>query len=66
MPKVWCATIECENNKNNRCTAKEICLSDGHIHTVHQGFKQVWFCRKYNTSNEAKELKDKLDALKGE
>ena len=66
MAKVWCAAIECENNKNNQCKAAEINLSEGHIHTVHQGLKQVWECRNYNMSKEAKELKALLDAPKGE
>ena len=56
MAKVWCAAIECEHNKNNRCTAKEINLSEGRVHTVHEGVKQVWGCRMYNMSNESKEL----------
>jgi hypothetical protein len=61
MTKVWCATIECEHNKNNRCAASEINLSDGHIHTVHQGFKQVWECRTYNMSKESKQLEDRIN-----
>lgn len=66
MPKVWCAAIECENNKDNRCKAAEINLSEGHINTVHQGFKQVWECRNYSMGEEAKQLKALLDAAKGE
>ena len=60
MAKVWCAAIECVNNKNNQCKAAEINLSDGHIHTVYQGFKQVWECRNYNISEESKQLQDKI------
>lgn len=60
MPKVWCAAIECANNKNNRCTAAEINLSAGHIHTVHQGFKQVWECKLYNMSQESKQIEEKI------
>lgn len=60
MARVWCAAIECANNKNNRCTASEINLAEGHIHTVHQGFKQVWECRTYNMSKESKQLEDKI------
>ena len=60
MPKVWCAAIECENNKNNQCKAAEINLSEGHIHTVHQGFKQVWECKTYNMSKESKQIEDRI------
>jgi hypothetical protein len=60
MAKVWCATIECPNNKNNRCTAKEINISDGHIHTVHQGFKQVWECRTHTISQESKQFEERI------
>ena len=60
MAKVWCAAIECANNKNNLCKAAEINLSDGHIHTVHQGYKQIWECKAYNMSERSKQLEDAL------
>ena len=63
MAKVWCAAIECANNKNNRCTAAEINLAEGHIHTVHQGCKQVWECRTYNMSEQAKKIDDVIKAF---
>lgn len=56
MAKVWCATIECKYNKKNQCKAKEINISDGHIHTVHQGYKQIWVCRNFTISESAMEL----------
>ena len=65
MAKVWCAAIECANNKNNKCKAAEIFLSEGHIHTVHQGCKQVWECRNYNMSNESKEFLAKIKEAMG-
>ncbi len=57
MAKVWCAAIECKYNKNNQCRAKEINLSDGHVHTVNQGYMQYWKCQSFEESNEAKEIK---------
>lgn len=57
MTKVWCATIECKHNKNNRCRAKEINLSDGHVHTIHQGYMQYWKCRSFEESKATKEIK---------
>lgn len=61
MPKVWCAAIECTNNKNNQCKAAEINLSEGHIHTVYQGFKQMWECRSYNQSERSKKMEKLID-----
>lgn len=58
MAKVWCAQIECEHNKGNRCRATEINLSVGNLHTIHQGFEQVWYCRSYQMSDEAKRQYD--------
>lgn len=69
MPKVWCAEIECKYHKNNKCTAKEINLSAGHIHTVHQGFIHHWTCRMFEPSEDAKELfemcKEYFDGIQG-
>lgn len=56
MSKVYCASIDCEYNHRNRCTAKSINLSDGHIHTVHQGFKHIHKCRTYEKSQRCKDI----------
>lgn len=55
MAKVWCAEIDCEHNKNNQCKAKEINLSAGYMHTVHEGFRQVWTCRTFQMDERDKE-----------
>lgn len=60
MPKVWCAEIECKHNKNNLCRQKEINLSDGYIHTTHQGYLRVWCCKNYELSEEFKKLMEEL------
>lgn len=57
MTKVYCACIECENNKRNICKAKTINLSAGNIATVYQGRKNIWECRMFNLSEEAKTFK---------
>ena len=57
MPKVWCATLECKHNRGNQCRAKSINLSDGHIHTVHQGFKHIHECCTYENSEQWETLK---------
>lgn len=56
MPKVWCASIECKHNKKNQCRAKEINLSDGHVHTIHQGFLHIWKCRAFEESQKVKQM----------
>ena len=56
-PKVWCAEILCEHNKNNQCKANEINLSAGNIHTVNEGCRQIWTCRAFAMRDDAKKLK---------
>ena len=56
MPKVMCAAIECEFCNENECIAEEINLSHGNINTVHEGRKDVWTCRMFQMSDEAKEI----------
>ena len=63
MAKVWCAAIECKHNKGNQCRAKEINLSNGHIHTVHEGCKRVWGCRTFAESDEFKILYNSFNEL---
>lgn len=62
MPRVWCAAIECEHNKGNQCLADEINLSNGHVHTYHQGFMEYWKCRTYTESEEFAKLRGIFDA----
>lgn len=61
MPKVYCAAGMCKHNEENLCKAKEINLSEGHVHTVHQGYKQVWTCRMFEMSEDAKRM---LEAIR--
>lgn len=65
MATVYCAAIECRHNKDNRCKAKSINLSEGHIHTVHQGFKQVWTCRAFEMSDFAKRIEAEYAKITG-
>lgn len=65
MPKVCCATLECKHNKDYKCRASSISLSDGHIHTVHQGYKHIHECRTYEKSESAKALEKELQGYFG-
>lgn len=60
MSKVNCASIDCEYNHDNKCTAKEIQLNDGHIHTIHQGFMHIHECKTYKKSQYCKEIEQAL------
>lgn len=62
MSKIYCASIECRHNKKNVCKAKEINLSDEHIHTKYQGFKHFHFCKTYEMSKEAVEFEEAIKA----
>lgn len=63
MPKLVCAAIECRFNKDNLCKSGTVRLSDGHIHTVHQGYKQIWECKTYEISSEAKQISEELKSF---
>ena len=63
MPKVWCAEIECVHCKENVCTAGEINLSAGHIHTKYQGRVHHWVCRTYEMSEDAARLLESIKAF---
>lgn len=60
MPKVYCAEIECEYYSEKGCKAKEINVSAGRIHTIHQGFARHWVCRTFKMSKEAEEISELL------
>ena len=63
MPKVWCAEITCKHNQDNLCKAKKVNLSAGQMHTVHEGIRQVWTCRMFEMSDEAKKLKEIVESF---
>lgn len=58
--KVICATLECKHNEDGLCTAKQIRLSDGHVHTVFQGFKQIWECKSFEMDKMCEKILKKL------
>lgn len=59
-PRIVCAETECEYFSVDGCTAEEINLTAGHMHTVHEGYRHVWTCRTFSPSPEAKEIFDML------
>ena len=65
MPTVYCASIECKRNNKNKCTAKVLTLNESHLHTVWNGVEQVWRCKQFEMSEEAKRMKAEMEWLIG-
>lgn len=65
MPVVKCAAIECKYNKNSVCKAEKISLSSGRVHTVWNGVEDVWRCRRFELSEDAKRVKELLAKIIG-
>lgn len=65
MPTVYCAAIECKHNKDNKCKAKSICLSEGLVHTVWNGVEQIWRCKEFEMSEDAKRMQEELAQIMG-
>ena len=65
MATVYCAAIECKHNKGNRCKARKIRLSEGHVHTVWNGVEQVWRCKEFEMSYEAKRMEAEIMKIMG-
>lgn len=61
MAKVWCAEITCKHNHDNVCKAKEINLSAGLVHTVHEGAMDIWKCCTYAESEESRQIREALE-----
>lgn len=60
MAKVICAEPECEFYNKDGCTAEEVNLTAGRVHTMHQGYMRVWECRMFKQSEEARALFEML------
>ena len=66
MPRVNCATIECEFNDEGKCKAKSIILSDHSIMTVWEGRQQYQRCKTFQKSQEMIDLEQRFGQwLKG-
>lgn len=68
LPKVVCAEVECAFYSEDGCTAKEINLTAGHMHTKWEGYRHVWTCRTFEPSplvqNMFNQLKSYFDKMK--
>jgi hypothetical protein len=67
MTKITCACFDCKYcDDNAQCTAKEIKLTYGNIATVWEGRQDVWWCKFFEMSEEAKDCYKRIaDIFKG-
>lgn len=68
MTEIICTCFDCKFcNDNAKCTAKEIKLTAGNIATVWEGRQDVWWCKSFEMSDEAKEIIERMGLImKGE
>ena len=66
MTKVWCPSVECVHNKNQRCTEKELKFKYRNMLTVNDGRQDMWVCGSYELSEESQEIMKRLQGLMGE
>jgi hypothetical protein len=56
VTEITCACFDCKFcDDNAKCTAKEIKITFGNIATVWEGRQDVWWCKSFEMSEEAKE-----------
>ena len=61
MPKITCTCFDCKYCDDDcQCTAEEIKLTNGNIATVWEGRRDVWWCRSFEMSEEAKAIHEKV------
>lgn len=63
MTKVYCPCLECVNNKDQRCKAKEVSLTWRSLATVNEGRQEVWVCKQYQVSEEMQVIEEQFKAL---
>ena len=63
--KIYCAAIDCEyyRDKDGRCMAKEICLSDHSVMTAWNERQRFQKCKTYQKSQQAIELEEKFKPI---
>lgn len=64
MTKITCACFDCKYcSPNAECTAEEIKLTSGNIATVWEGGQDVWWCKSFEMSEEAKEFAERMKKI---
>lgn len=56
MTRVECAAIECKYNNDCICTRESINLSNHQMHTVYEGVQNLWRCKQFEKSDEARRI----------
>lgn len=64
MTKITCACFDCKYcSENAECMAEEIKLTSGNIATVWEGRQDVWWCKSFEMSEEAKDFVKRIKEL---
>ena len=64
---ITCANINCKyNGYAGHCTCNEPMFSWGHIHTVNDGFVDIWECKSFEEQQNTKSAAFIRNNLKGE
>jgi hypothetical protein len=68
MTKITCTCFDCKYcSPTAECEAKEIKLTSGNIATLWEGRQDVWWCKSFEMSEEAKEIIETMKKiLKGD
>lgn len=66
MTKITCTCFDCKYcNQNAECEAKEIKLTSGNIATLWEGRQDVWWCKSFEMSEEAKKTYKRIREIFG-
>lgn len=60
MSKIICPCVECIHNDNSVCNADNVELKWRNMATVNEGRIDMWICKKYESSDYAKKIKEDI------
>lgn len=61
MTQITCACFDCKFcDENAQCIATEIKITSGNISTMWEGRQDVWWCKSFEKSDEAKAYEQKV------
>ena len=66
MPKIYCAAVECEWNKDGKCKAQTVALSANSIMTMWDGRQDFNTCKTFQKSQRATDMEKQFtEYMKG-
>lgn len=58
---IYCAAVDCKyNGSRNQCTAKKVELSWHSVMTMWQGRQELWKCKNFEKSEEARLVEEQI------